>query len=272
MQKPPRHYHEDYYSHQVYVLFCSTVCFTPRAGQQTLIIDSQHLQQCPGVLQEITSDPITVCMQHVLLNLCKSHNCSVLYFINIGVQHWQSTTITVTVTQPVIDASSHLLVNSYCYIGLKSRVEYCLSNFNDSLNYSEETVLGLFKARLCSRHLPWTHSQDPPRKILDRKCLILCYFYRLKSLDLCFRSWPVTEVCQISASMSQIIKYPIGTATTLYLGRPIRVDTRLSCLESRNCVDRVVYHESMHKKMMWTVAVDSFVWLLNEMKQNKALC
>lgn len=107
MQESLRHYNGDYYSHQVYVLFCSTVCFTPRAGQETLIIDSEHLQQSPGVLQEITSDPIPVCMQNALLNLCKSHNCSVLYFMNMGVQHWQSTTI--AVTQPVISASSHLL-------------------------------------------------------------------------------------------------------------------------------------------------------------------
>lgn len=35
------------------------VCCSLRAGQQPLIIDSQHLQQSPGVLQETTSDPIT---------------------------------------------------------------------------------------------------------------------------------------------------------------------------------------------------------------------
>lgn len=82
MQESLRHYHGDYYSHQVYVLFCSTVCFTPIAGQEALIIDSQHLQQSPGVLQEITSDPITLCMQHALLNLCKCHNYSFFFVLH----------------------------------------------------------------------------------------------------------------------------------------------------------------------------------------------
>lgn len=62
-------------------------------GQQPLIIDSQHLQQSPGVLQEITSDPITVSIQRPLVNLCKSHNCSVLYFMNKHVHCWQSTSV-----------------------------------------------------------------------------------------------------------------------------------------------------------------------------------
>lgn len=41
----------------------NTVCFTARAGQEPSIIDSQHLQQSPGVLLQLTSDPITVCIQ-----------------------------------------------------------------------------------------------------------------------------------------------------------------------------------------------------------------
>lgn len=54
----------------------------------------------PGVLQEITTDPITVCIQHTLVNLCKSHNCS--WFYNSwtrGMRHWHSTRIHFSATR-----------------------------------------------------------------------------------------------------------------------------------------------------------------------------
>lgn len=59
----------------------------------------------PGVLQEITADPITVYIQHALANLCKSHNCSRFY--NSCTGPCGTGSAPASITQPPMSASSH---------------------------------------------------------------------------------------------------------------------------------------------------------------------
>lgn len=61
----------------------------------------------PGVLQEITTDPITVCIQHALVNLCKSHNCS--WFYNSWTRACGTGRAPASITQSPMSASPHLL-------------------------------------------------------------------------------------------------------------------------------------------------------------------
>lgn len=61
----------------------------------------------PGVLQEITTDPITVCIQHALVNLCKSHNCS--WFYNSWTRACSTGRAPASITQSPMSASPHLL-------------------------------------------------------------------------------------------------------------------------------------------------------------------
>lgn len=57
----------------------------------------------PGVLQEITTDPITLCIQRALVNLCKSHNCSWIY--NSWTRACGPGSAPASITQPPMSAS-----------------------------------------------------------------------------------------------------------------------------------------------------------------------
>lgn len=92
----------------------NTVCFTARAGQEPSIIDSQHLQQSPGVLLELTSDPITVCIQ--LWIICGKAVIALVYTSRTWA-HSSSTTILFLFTYSVCTNAGN-----YCNISLKSRV------------------------------------------------------------------------------------------------------------------------------------------------------
>lgn len=103
------HSHVDYYSHHTYanglvyaVLGHGLLHTLSRTGA----IHNWYpaFTASPGVLQEITTDPITVCIQDALVNLCKSHNCS--WFYNSWTRARGTGTAPASITQPPMSASS----------------------------------------------------------------------------------------------------------------------------------------------------------------------
>lgn len=108
-----KRYQGDHYSHHVYanapvytVLGHGLLLTLRRTGA----IHNWYptFTASPGVLQEITTDPITVCIQHALLNLCKSHNCS--WFYNSWTRACSTGRTPASISQPPMSASSHWLL------------------------------------------------------------------------------------------------------------------------------------------------------------------